>query len=121
MCFAQIDVAAKELGQLAMQGGALAILAWLVKMLPGLVATVVAGIQNSQVSQAKEREARDERFVKTIDVIQTQQNDRNTKLELAISSQTNQLGQKLDLLGTRLEAHSESINKAVLSACKAPH
>lgn len=119
MCFAQIDGAAKEVANLIMQGGALAILAWLVKMLPQLVATVVSGIQTSQATQAKEREARDERFTKTIDVVQTQQNERNAKLELAIANQTQQLAVKLDQLGNRLESHSESINKAVLSVCKA--
>jgi hypothetical protein len=119
MCFAEIDGAVKEVANLVMQGGALAILAWLVKMLPSLVATVVTGIQNSQAAQAKEREARDERFTKTIDVVQTQNNERNAKLELAIANQTQQLSTKFDQLGVELKAHSESVSKAVLSVCKA--
>lgn len=117
---AQTEVS-KWIQDIVVQGGALGILGmFFIRILPNLVLKIVEGQNATQKAQTDERNARDERFTKTIDVIQAQQNDRNTKLELAISNQTNQLGTKLDTLGAKLEQHSESINKAVLSVCKAP-
>lgn len=88
-------------GQLILQGGAFALLVYIVTVM----------YPKSVTESREEREKRDSNFTKMLDSQQEKFGSRNLTIVAALERQTSQLGEKLD-------KHTEGMNRALLSVCR---